>query len=84
MLPVKIVIGIVSLITFILFGADKRKAVKHQWRISEATLLLFSVFGGIGGLLGMLLFRHKTMKWKFRILVPLFAIADIILLVRFW
>ena len=71
-----IILIILSLITFLLFGMDKRKAAKHKWRIPEATLLLFSVFGGIGGLMGMLFFRHKTRKWKFRILVPLFAVID--------
>ena len=65
-----------SIITFVLFGFDKNRAIKHRWRISERTLLLASLFGGIGGLLGMLLFHHKTRKWKFRILVPLFALID--------
>ena len=65
-----------SIITFVLFGFDKNRAIKHRWRISERTLLLASLFGGIGGLMGMLFFHHKTRKWKFRILVPLFALID--------
>ena len=65
-----------SIITFVLFGLDKGKAIKHRWRIPESTLLLASLFGGIGGLLGMLLFHHKTRKWKFRVLVPVFALID--------
>jgi uncharacterized membrane protein YsdA (DUF1294 family) len=65
-----------SIITFVLFGLDKSRAVNHRWRIRESTLLLASLFGGIGGLLGMLFFHHKTRKWKFRILVPLFAVID--------
>jgi hypothetical protein len=48
----------------------------HKWRISERMLLCFSFFGGIGGLLGMLFFHHKTRKWRFKILVPLFAFVD--------
>ena len=75
------ILGILSLVTFILFGVDKRRAVKHRWRISEGTLLIFSLFGGIGGLLGMICFHHKTRKWKFRILVPLFAVLDAMLIV---
>ena len=74
---------LLSLLSFILYGLDKRKAMHHKWRISELTLLLFSVFGGIGGLLGMLLFHHKTRKWKFRILVPLFAIIDVLVIAFF-
>ena len=70
------ILCLLSIITFILFGLDKRRAIKHRWRIRESTLLIASLFGGIGGVLGMLFFHHKTRKWKFRILVPLFALFD--------
>ena len=57
---------ITNLITFIAFGIDKRKAVKGRWRIPEKTLLLMGlVFGSVGQLLGMKVFRHKTNKWYF-------------------
>ncbi|MEC3877441.1 DUF1294 domain-containing protein [Chryseobacterium salviniae] len=59
-------IAIISIITFIIFGIDKRKAVKHQRRISENTLLTVTFFGGtIGALLAMLIFRHKISKRSF-------------------
>ncbi|MGN0362512.1 MAG: DUF1294 domain-containing protein [Bilifractor sp.] len=62
----------INIISFILYGVDKRKAIRHKWRIPEATLLLFAFLGGAAGaLLGMFFFHHKTRKWKFRILVPL-------------
>ena len=65
-------IGIMEVTTFILFGVDKWKAIHHKWRIPEAVLLLFSLlFGSLGGLLGMIVFHHKTRKRKFLILVPL-------------
>ena len=61
-----IVIAVMSLIDFILYGVDKSKAKKNKWRIKEATLLGFGVFGGaLGGLLGMQVFRHKTKHWYF-------------------
>lgn len=48
-------------------GIDKLKAMKHSWRIKEATLLLISIFGGgLGGFFGMLVFRHKTRKLIFK------------------
>ena len=57
---------IISLITFILYGVDKRRAVKDKWRIPERVLLSFSLLGGgIGGALGMRVFRHKTKHWYF-------------------
>ncbi len=59
--------------TFALYGVDKRRAQRAEWRIKERTLLLAAAaFGAPGALLGMLLFRHKTRHTKFRILVPLF------------
>lgn len=74
----KIIAGyliLVNVIAFIMYGIDKYKAVKGKWRIPEATLICSAVLGGgAGALLGMLAWHHKTKKWKFRILVPLFLI----------
>lgn len=68
----KIILGLAafacltSIIAFILYGIDKGKAIKRKWRIKEATLLAFGFFGaGIGGLLGMKVFHHKTKHWYF-------------------
>lgn len=50
-----------SLITYILYAADKRRAQQGQWRICERTLLLFGFLGGApGALAAMKRFRHKT------------------------
>ena len=58
--------AILSLLAFILYGADKRRARQGLWRISEKTLLLTSFLGGaLGGLAAMQLFRHKTRHWYF-------------------
>ncbi len=55
-----------SVVTFILYGADKSKAKKSEMRIPEKTLLLLSFFGGaLGGITGMQIFRHKTQKPRF-------------------
>ena len=54
---------------------DKIKAVRGSYRISEATLLLFSFFfGALGGLFSMYVIRHKNRKIKFVILNWLFVI----------
>lgn len=69
----------INVITFLLYVIDKRRAIKNKWRISEGTLLLFTLaFGGIGALLGMRIARHKTKKKKFKIIVALGLIIALI------
>ena len=66
MLIYGIILAVLSAIAFILYGADKSRAKRGAWRIPEKVLLGFSFFGGaVGGLLGMLAFRHKTKHWYF-------------------
>lgn len=68
-----IYIIIMNLWCFYLFGSDKKRSRSKKWRISESQLLVISFLGGsLGGLLAMVVFRHKTNKWKFKILLPLF------------
>lgn len=74
---------LINILTFFLFGEDKKRAIEKKRRISERTLLLFSFFGGaLGALLGMRVFHHKTRKMKFRVSVPLFLILQIIFLLK--
>ena len=52
---------LLSLITFIAYGVDKKKAIKGKYRTKEKTLLSLSFLGGaFGGYPAMLIFRHKT------------------------
>jgi len=61
-----------NVITFALYGIDKRKAQMKKWRISESTLILCAfLMGGTGALAGMSIFRHKTNHIKFKLLVPI-------------
>lgn len=61
-----IFLAVMSLIAFILYGADKKKAQKKAWRTPESVLLGFGFFGGaIGAIAGMNTFRHKTKHWYF-------------------
>lgn len=61
-----VILAAVSLAAFVLYGVDKSRARRGAWRISEKALLCLSFFGGAaGGLLGMVLFRHKTRHWYF-------------------
>lgn len=73
-------LAVVNVIAFVMYGADKQKAIRKQWRIPEAYLLAVAAIGGsVGAILGMQFFHHKTRKWKFRICVPLFLALQLIL-----
>ncbi len=57
---------LLSSIAYAAYASDKRKAKKGKRRISEATLLGLSFFGGaLGGYVAMLRVRHKTKHWYF-------------------
>lgn len=67
-----------SLVLFSLMGADKRRAKQHAYRVPERTLFIFAAFGGgLGGVLGMLVFHHKTKHRSFRFGMPFFALLNI-------
>lgn len=62
---------LVNIYTFYLFASDKRKARQNEWRIPESRLLNWCFIGGaVGGLLGMILLRHKSRHWKFKLGIP--------------
>ena len=70
-------LAVMSLIAFIFYAADKKKAQKGKWRTPEATLIgLAWLFGSVGALCGMYLVRHKTKHIKFILLVPLAFIVQ--------
>lgn len=70
----------INLLAFLLCYIDKRKAIKHQYRIPENILLLISLIGGsIGFLLSMHLFHHKTKKLKFKLVYIFFLIWILII-----
>lgn len=70
----------VNFIGFVLMGIDKRKAIRNAFRIPEATLFSVAVVGGsVGSILGMLLFRHKTKHWSFKIGLPAILLVHLAL-----
>lgn len=76
---------IINIITFIIYGIDKQKSIKHKYRISESTLIILSILGGtLGALLGMKIFHHKTKKTKFIILIPLLLLLWLWILIKFY
>lgn len=73
---------VMSLISFLMMGWDKRCARKGRWRVSEKALFLSAILmGAIGGVIGMRVFRHKTKHWYFKLFFPLLAALQIVLVV---
>ena len=59
-------VAVLSVINFVVYVEDKRRAKQGLYRIPEAVLLSLSFFGGAaGGLLAMKTVRHKTKHWYF-------------------
>lgn len=70
----------VNVVSFIMMGVDKRKAIKRAFRIPESTLFVLAIIGGsIGAIIGMHLFHHKTRHWYFLYGMPVILALQIIL-----
>ena len=75
------IIAIMNIAAFALMGHDKRCARQGKWRVPERTLFLVTAcFGGLGGVLGMKVFHHKTRHWYFRVFFPVLLIVQTALL----
>jgi uncharacterized membrane protein YsdA (DUF1294 family) len=71
---------IVNAAGFLLMLIDKRKAIRHRWRIPEKTLFLTAAIGGsMGSIMGMYTFRHKTKHLQFTLGMPAILIVQLIL-----
>ena len=73
---------IANIVSFVLMWHDKNCAKKGKWRVPEATLFIATgCFGGLGGVLGMNILRHKTQHWYFKLFFPLMMIVQIVLII---
>ena len=71
---------LMDLLLFAFMGADKRKAQRKAWRIPERALFtLAALGGGAGGILGMVLFRHKTKHISFVLGFPVLTALNAVL-----
>lgn len=77
-----IYLAAVNIAAFAVMGADKLKARRGSWRVPESTLFLLAVIGGsLGGILGIYVFRHKTLHRSFTIGFPVILVLQIALAV---
>ena len=75
------VVTIMNIVAFVLMGHDKRCARQGKWRVPEKTLFLVTAcFGGLGGVLGMKVFHHKTQHWYFRVFFPVLLLTQVVAL----
>ena len=75
------VLLVMNLLSFAMMGIDKMKARRGSWRIPEKMIFLVTaLFGGLGGTLGMKVFRHKTKHWYFKWGFPALLAVQIVLL----
>lgn len=69
---------LINLIAFGTFGADKRRAKRGAWRVSERALFRLALLGGsVGAIIGMRRFHHKTKHWYFRYGLPAILILQL-------
>ena len=68
---IEVYLVIINIFAFIIYGIDKNKAKRHQYRISEGFLIFIAAIGGsLGAVMAMIFFSHKTKHRKFTVTVP--------------
>ena len=78
---VVVALVVLNVISFGLMAYDKRCARQGKWRVPEKRLFLVTAcFGGLGGVLGMKVFHHKTQHWYFKVFFPVMLIVQVVLL----
>lgn len=71
---------IINVLSFLLFGIDKYKAINKKMRIKEFHLIFITLLGGsLGALLGMIFFHHKTKKFIFISIIPIILLLQTII-----
>lgn len=74
-----LVYGVMALVSILIYGIDKKRAVNNRWRIPEYILRILDLLGGWpGAIVAQQKLRHKNRKTQYQIvfwLIILFHIA---------
>ena len=72
---------VMSVVTFVAYGWDKRQAKLDRWRTPEKTLQGLALLGGWpGAILAQRFFRHKTKKVSFQIVFWAIVVLHLLIL----
>ena len=72
----------VNVTAFVYFGFDKWRATKARRRVPEVVLHGLALAGGsVGAFAAMELFRHKTIKGRFRLVFLVIVLAQVAVVV---
>ncbi len=75
----------VNIVTLLLYGYDKQRAIVGGTRVPEAALHLAALLGGSpAAALGQGLFRHKTQKRGFRAVFAAIVLLQAALIYGYW
>lgn len=71
---------IINIVGLFLIKTDKKRLQNKEKRIREVLLFAIAALGGgVGEFFGMLIFRHKTYKWYFKLFMPILAIINVVI-----
>ncbi|WP_400242724.1 DUF1294 domain-containing protein [Niallia sp. JL1B1071] len=69
---------LINILGYLFMRIDKKRAIKHQYRISERTLWTIAIlFGALGLYIGMKTFRHKTKHATFKYGLPVLTLLEL-------
>jgi uncharacterized membrane protein YsdA (DUF1294 family) len=86
----QVIIGgllVINLWAFLVMANDKRRSTRghNVKRISEGRMFFMAtVFGSVGVYLGMMIFRHKTKKWHFKLGIPMLILQNLATMYVVW
>jgi uncharacterized membrane protein YsdA (DUF1294 family) len=67
-MAIPVLYAVTSVVTFVVYGSDKRAAQSGRWRTQESTLQCLSLIGGWpGALAAQRFFHHKSKKLSFQV-----------------